>query len=145
MDVLTLEPTTRGVDPPKREVRYLRFLINGVDPFDGVVDAGDRVTPLQPGSSPWHKSQLAMLTGERGGELPSGRVPLLICGECGDIGCGAVGAFVEIGPETVVWSGFAYENHYESAMTTDYSIGPFQFNKEQYLRTIIEAQSPRAQ
>jgi hypothetical protein len=38
--------------------------------------------------------------------LTSGRVPLYICAECGDLGCGCIAVSVSELEECVVWSGF---------------------------------------
>lgn len=41
------------------------------------------------------------------------RVPLFVCGDCGDPACGAVTCRVTVGPTTVTWSDVAWENFYE--------------------------------
>lgn len=140
-----LEPATRpGKAPPgptKREVQYLQFVING-EPLDSVIGrkyATDYTTALQPGAGAWRAAHVAMLRGEAPGSLPSGRVPLLLCAECGDIGCGALGAFIEVESESVTWSGFAYENNYDDAFTDQHEIGPFRFDRDAYLRLLDSA------
>ncbi len=141
MDELNLTPAIRpGADTPtggtKREVHYLSFVING-SRLEQLLPEGDYTTPLIEGAdSAWYHERLAMLRAEQSGELPSGRVPLLVCGECGDIGCGAVGAFIDVGPTAVTWSGFAYENNYEPADTTPYEIGSLTFARAAYLAPV---------
>jgi hypothetical protein len=38
---------------------------------------------------------------------------MYVCAECGDLGCGAVTAAVEVGDDKVVWRDFGYQNNYE--------------------------------
>ena len=42
--------------------------------------------------------------------LPSGRVPLYICEQCGDLGCQTVAVHVSEYEECVVWSSLAYDD-----------------------------------
>lgn len=78
-------------------------------------------------------------------ESPSGRVPIYVCGECGDLGCGAVTAKVELTPEGYVWKDFGYENDYAPEMSDFVSyreVGPFLFDKERYRRLFSERLGP---
>lgn len=43
--------------------------------------------------------------------LENGRVPLYVCRECGDIGCGATTAQIAIEGDTVRWSDFGSESN----------------------------------
>jgi len=52
-------------------------------------------------------------------ELPSGRVPLYICGECGDLGCGCIAVLVTELEECVIWSSFSNDNPLLHADTSD--------------------------
>jgi hypothetical protein len=73
--------------------------------------------------------------------LRSGRVPLSVCAECGDLGCGAITALVERTPDGFVWRDFAFENNYDGTMTDMDSyraIGPFMFNKTEYWQVLNE-------
>ncbi|MGH1441724.1 MAG: hypothetical protein ACRBBR_16545 [Cellvibrionaceae bacterium] len=70
----------------------------------------------------------------------SGRVLLYICPECGDIGCGAYGAFVEKEGAVYVWKDFAYENGYEDPAPIE-NVGPFHFNAESYETSINQAKN----
>ncbi len=42
-----------------------------------------------------------------------GRVALLVCSECGDIGCGALFVRITLEEDRVVWSDFLYANDYD--------------------------------
>ncbi|TDP90622.1 hypothetical protein [Labedaea rhizosphaerae] len=72
------------------------------------------------------------------GELPSplddGRVPLYVCPECGDLGCGGVTAVIERTEDTVVWRDFGYQNDYEPFDPGDIltGVGPIVFDRQAY-------------
>lgn len=70
--------------------------------------------------------------------LESGRIILYMCPECGDLGCGALTAFVDQNLDTYTWHGFAYENGYESPRECQ-DLGPFLFEKAQYENAIVSA------
>jgi hypothetical protein len=64
-----------------------------------------------------------------------GRYILYICPECGDIGCGAITARIEKGPDSVTWRDFGLENpHYEveGYLERYQHVGPFQFDEAKY-------------
>lgn len=70
-------------------------------------------------------------------ELLNGRNLLYVCSECGDIGCGAITVRIEQAAEHFVWKEFGYENNYDENMPLleKYpNIGPYFFNKDQYLQ-----------
>lgn len=70
-------------------------------------------------------------------ELETGRTCLYVCPECGDIGCGAFTAKIEVIDTNVIWSDFGYENDYKEPNLTDYkNLGPFIFDKKQYVETL---------
>lgn len=66
------------------------------------------------------------------GKLPTPKVLLYVCSDCGDIGCGALTAKIHFNEKTVVWSDFAYENANETIEHYP-NIGPFEFEKTAYL------------
>jgi hypothetical protein len=83
------------------------------------------------------QAQLQQLLCSRPGNSPSGRVPILVCNDCGDLGCGAVTMRVAETETEVVWSDFAFENSYDAEITTLYpAIGPFEFDKADYWKTL---------
>ncbi len=72
-------------------------------------------------------------------ELESGRTCFYVCPECGDIGCGAITAKIEVTDRSVIWKDFAYENNYSDPDLTAYKqIGPFMFDRAQYFTTFEE-------
>jgi hypothetical protein len=73
--------------------------------------------------------------------LLSGRVPILVCQECGDIGCGAIAAWIERHGLVVNWSDWVFENGYEPARPLDWSTYPqsLQFDCGEYERAFAGA------
>ena len=76
--------------------------------------------------------------------LDSGRVPLLVCDECGDVGCGALAAKITVNDDNVVWDDWAYENGYEPAREPSWPTYPasFTFCREKYASTLLALQEP---
>src|SRR5690349_20120861 len=52
---------------------------------------------------------LQQLLGRSQPDLPSGRIALLMCEECGDLACGALAARIFCSDHVVTWSDWAYE------------------------------------
>jgi hypothetical protein len=79
------------------------------------------------------------LIGHAAPPLPDGRVPLYICAECGDLGCGAVTAVIDRTDDKVVWRDFGYQNDYEVFDEADVfeRVGPFAFDRADY-DTVLE-------
>jgi hypothetical protein len=77
-----------------------------------------------------NQAKRASLIGQSPPETDEGRVLLYVCPECGDIGCGAYAARVQVGVELVEWSDFAYENGYEQSQPL--GVGPFVFRLPEY-------------
>lgn len=73
--------------------------------------------------------------------IPGDRRELFICGECGDIGCGAITASVVRDGQSVVWKDFGFENNYEENIRLDEytDVGPYSFDWRLYERTLLEA------
>jgi len=118
----------------RTERRYLDFVVDGISLYDRL-GVGDQVTALGCWSVDSERAYIQQLLS------PSGRVPLYVCAECGDLGCGAVTALVERTGEGFVWRDFAFENNYDAATTDSDSyraIGPFMFNKTEYWQVLNE-------
>lgn len=75
-------------------------------------------------------------------DLENGRTLLYTCGECADIGCGALTVFIRREPGMFIWENFAYENSNDPTMT-DYksyeAIGPYYFEEDSYKKIILAA------
>jgi hypothetical protein len=65
-----------------------------------------------------------------GGER--GRVPLYICPECADLGCGCVSARIIEDDDSFAWLELAFENNYEPGPTEVFDVRPFDFEKRAY-------------
>lgn len=63
-----------------------------------------------------------------------GRAVFYACALCGDLGCGAVTAVVEVQGDKVVWRDFGYQNDYEPFEQDDIfgGVGPFTFDRDAY-------------
>ena len=77
---------------------------------------------------------LNQLLGREGSSLQSGRVPVLVCEECGDIGCGAFAVRIWFETDLVRWSDWAYENGREPAGPVEWPTKPndFVFDRREY-------------
>ena len=74
-------------------------------------------------------------------DFPNARHSLYVCGECGDLGCGAVTVVVETAEDAVIWRDFGYENTYEGFVRFDKlrHLGPYRFSLQRYRHTIESA------
>jgi hypothetical protein len=76
---------------------------------------------------------LRVLTGSAQPDFGNDRVMLLVCPECGDLGCGAITAALHLEGDTITWSEFRHENNYAASMTTRFkNVGPFTFIARAY-------------
>lgn len=129
----------------KNELREL--LIDGrplVKHFAGAQGAHpDLVFALScTGSAPGDSAQVSkQLLGEEPSPLDSGRIPVLVCPECGDIGCGVITVRVTLQPDEVVWNDWKFENGYEPERDTGWHSPPgeMRFSLAQYRKAIREA------
>jgi hypothetical protein len=74
-------------------------------------------------------------------DLPNNRRSLYICAACGDVGCGAMTVLITEHDDEIIWHDFGYENGWdgrEPDLTSFEGIGPFTFQKVQYIRKIEE-------
>lgn len=79
-------------------------------------------------------SGLRSLLGEHAGELPDGRVVLLRCPVCGDVGCGAVTAELVLHDDVVEWRDVGWQSEedfdvlrdaFPSPLTLRFSRAPY--------------------
>jgi hypothetical protein len=71
---------------------------------------------------------------EEAADFPNNRRSILVCGECGDLGCGALSVVIDSFGDSVTWSNFGYENTYEEQVRLEKleSLGPFRFDLTKY-------------
>jgi hypothetical protein len=122
---------------------YLDFIVNGISLGNEVKNAGyDLVSvfAVEWGSS-YRERAVQRLLLQADSDFPNGRRSLFVCGECGDLGCGAVTIILDISEETAIWHDFGYENTYEDAVRFKelQHLGPFRFSLESYRKTIESA------
>lgn len=139
-----IRPGESGRTITRREARYWAATIDD-DPIDELAGRalghhGDWSGRLAPEPAEWLRHGIAVYLGEQPPDLASGRVPVLVCAECGDLACGAVAVRIECGPSSVVWSDFAYENTYEDP--DPFELGPFEFDRVSYESTIRQLSNP---
>lgn len=142
------------------EVRWTTRRTGSFWPFvDFVVDGRslleylgwpDQITALEGKPRPVNEAAIRQLLMLEPTELVDGRQAIYICPECGDLGCGAISAVVELRGDFVVWEDFASYNPYnydENAPPGTPAIGragyegigPFIFDAEAYAQAIRSA------
>ena len=79
------------------------------------------------------------LLGEGSADFLDDRRSLLVCPECGDIGCGAVSIALRLSEKTAIWQDFGYQNNYELEIRGEHlkSLGPFEFELGDYKSKLI--------
>jgi hypothetical protein len=113
------------------------FAING-RPLGVLVELGDTVCVLDTPDRARTRRVARELRGAASSELASGRVPIYVCAECGDLGCGAVTVRVTELDDCFVWSELSIES-YDRATPITWLVRDerdFYFAKAQYLATI---------
>jgi hypothetical protein len=115
----------------KREIRFLDFVVDGRSLFDALIARGHDMTSCLT-LDPFGAEARERLVLRQPGDLPSGRVSLYVCAECGDLGCGCISVAVERIAGSIVWRDFGYENNYEPEFKPLIGIGPFHFSSVHY-------------
>jgi hypothetical protein len=144
MDTLTLKYVQRkgetfksGISYSGRE--YLDFIVSG----QSLGELFDQLNFNKIGTFGWSENKeyeskhIDEFLGNEQPELETGRSCFYVCPECGDIGCGAITAKIEITDENVVWKDFGYEDDtdfLEPDTTQFKNIGPFSFDKGNYYK-----------
>lgn len=77
------------------------------------------------------------------GRMPTDRILLYVCSDCGDISCGALSAKIDFSENKIIWSDFAYENSIEIVERYP-EVGPFEFSKEEYSATFLSIATDQA-
>ena len=141
---LALDWRTREGGGGKTPRTYLDIVVDGRSLLDRLPPS-DQAGVLGWGAPAVERSLISQLLLREPSELPSGRVPLYVCPECGDLGCGAVTARIEKMAEAYVWSEFAWEASYSSepepgggAIERFEGVGPFAFQKAEYWNVLAE-------
>lgn len=130
--------TLRAGGGGRTERSFLDFAIDGQDVSRQI--KADLVTPLGWGVSAEQVKAIDRLLRRSQPDLPSGRTSLYVCPECGDLGCGAVGAFVERDKGAIVWRDLAFEG--PGAEPSPMSeVGPFVLDGGTYVAVLEQLRS----
>jgi hypothetical protein len=122
------------------ERNYLDFVIDGRSLAEQT--RYDLVSVLcREWASEEREKSVRRLLGEESADFPANRRSLLVCGECGDIGCGAVSINLHLSEKTVLWKDFGYQNNYEPEIHGQHlkELGPFEFDLGNYKSKLIRA------
>ncbi|WP_020603856.1 hypothetical protein [Spirosoma spitsbergense] len=143
MDTLTLEyrhrPGELFVDGlSKAERKHIDFIVSGQS-LGQLVSAfmADRIGIFGWIPDKWHENdRVDEFLGLIPPELTTGRTSFYVCPECGDIGCGAITAKIEVTEKQVIWKEFGYETNYSAPDLSRYQeVGPFIFERTVYAKT----------
>lgn len=107
---LGLAVRTRRGGETRHETEYLDFEIDGRSLADLLGGTGGLIGCLGWGSAECEVRSIERLLLHSPCDLPSGRVPLYVCGECGDLACGAVTVRIERVGDAFAWSDFTAES-----------------------------------
>lgn len=141
LSTLSLDQRTRQRDGIKTVRGYLDFVADGRSLKDRLAP-GDFVSVLDGGSTERARIEALLLDGPS--ELPTGRVPLYVCPECGDVDCGTIAARVEKTADAFVWSDFTIEVTYyfdsedERVQERITDVEPIAFEKNRYRAVLSE-------
>ena len=147
VSVLELAPATGiGVEYPdgtfKSQRHFLDFVVDGESLWEKIGKPRDSVSVIcfEYSHEETVKAINRLLLTERA-VIPADRRPLFICSECGDIGCGAITAFVVKEGQSIVWKDFGFENDYEENIRLDEfrHIGPYTFDWKEYESVLLQA------
>jgi hypothetical protein len=122
---------------------YLDFVINGISLAERVTSAGFDLIGVF--SKSWipeaNEAALKRLLLEESPDFPNGRCSVFVCGECGDLGCGAVSVHISALDDTVIWKDFGFQNNYASEICFEKlrDLGPFHFDVESYRTKLSKA------
>jgi len=141
--VITLLETVRAERPGQQlshgasKTRRLYWdLVVGGKPLSSLLPQTlDLISPLGWGSPDFHRRAQAELLLEGPASFSEGRRALLVCPECGDLGCGAISAIIEKRGQLVVWRDFGYQTNYEGTVRT-IDLEPLTFDWDRYSATI---------
>jgi hypothetical protein len=139
-NTIALSPTLRAGTDDRQERPFLEFVVDGV-PLLSLLGPGDFTSVLSFSTEALEASARCLLL-RAPSALPSGRIPLYVCPECGDLACGTLCASITLAEGHFIWSSFAYEklNAPEALDVNTYSaVGPFHFPAESYVSVLAAA------
>ncbi len=136
MDRLTFQIKHRKGSLNKTSVDFQEFCINEKSLLE-LLPTQDVVGIIGSFKPEFDKEAVSQLLLKENSVLNSGRIPIYICPECGDLGCGAITVSIEESADTYTWKDFGFENNYDEELLAEYNeIGPFTFSKMEYESTL---------
>ncbi|WP_433540903.1 hypothetical protein ACQP10_03930 [Streptosporangium sandarakinum] len=134
--VRSYEKGSRGTY--RSECHFLDFVVDGRSLLEIVAERNpgnaDMASALWLAPALEDDDAVGWMLGRCASPLDDGRVPLYVCPECGDLGCGALTAVVEVFSDQVVWRDLGWQTDYRDEV--DYGdfigLGPFVFDRVQY-------------
>lgn len=124
----------------KNSRKFLDFVIDGTSFYDRLDQ--DLISPLG-WFLPEHQTKVVeRLLLLEPPDFADGRTSIFVCGECGDIYCGSLSAFIESDGDSIIWRDFVYQNNLDPDLgySDDYrDLGPFVFDADQYTQTMLSA------
>lgn len=108
---LTFERAVRGGGGSRTEIVHWDYLMDGQS-LRARLKVADFIPPLgwlRPDAETRFRQILLL---KQPSDLRPGRVPVFVCPECADYGCGVVTASVAKDGDFVIWESFATENNY---------------------------------
>lgn len=122
------------------ESHYLDFVIDGQSLATRLRIARGLATLMNRAWLPAVSGAIDELLGKRPTDgLDPGRVALYVCGDCGDLGCGAVTATLLVDNDRVTWSDFAWDNGYEPTDSIDHAPDSIAFATADYADIFSDA------
>src|SRR5262249_17377385 len=116
------------------ESHFLDFIIDGRPLSDRVPAAKGMVTML---NRPWLATvpdAVEQLCGRQPCEgLADGRVPLLVCRECGELSCGALTATLDVGLVATTWSDLSWEDGSMPSLPIEAAPSDWHFSTHDYM------------
>lgn len=139
--------TIRTVKVTRGEAHYFDVEIDG-KPLSQHFAGPRGANPSQLSSLGWSSASetcrtkvVAQFLAEAPSDLESGRIPVLVCEDCGDVGCGAITVRVVREGDLIKWTNWAIENDCEPAREVTWPTRPgdFIFKQKEYEAEIRKA------
>jgi hypothetical protein len=112
LNSLSFERATRGGGGGRTQVAYWDYQIDGGGLRD-LLRVGDFIPPFGWLSEETDTRFRQMLLLKQASDVRSGRIPLFVCAECADYGCGVLTAAVMKDGDLMIWQSFGWERDYE--------------------------------
>ena len=127
-----------GEDIRRTRSQYLDFHVDGLPLERHAPVAGGLLTELNRAWLHAVDGSVDALIGRAPHDRLRGRVPLLVCPECGELGCGALAARIGVDLTTVRWSHWTWQDHL-GEHDPGCRIPTFACDREAYERVMLDA------